>query len=53
MTTKEGRRNRYTFAGAEYFKRMMELGLYTTEIETIEKRIDKVNLKNILAEKLL
>ncbi|WP_410506209.1 FAD-dependent oxidoreductase [Haloimpatiens sp. FM7315] len=52
LTTKEGRRNRYTFAGAEYFKRMKELGLYTTDIEKIKKRIDKLNLSNILAEKL-
>jgi hypothetical protein len=53
MTTKEGRRNRYTFAGAEYFKRMQDLGLYTTEKEAIINRIDKINLKNVLDQRLI
>ena len=30
--TREGRKNRYTFAGAIYLKRMEELNLYTTDI---------------------
>ena len=45
--TREGRRDRYTFAGAEYFKRMNELGLYTTDKEEIKQRISKVNLDNV------
>jgi hypothetical protein len=53
MMTKEGRRNRYTFAGAEYFNRMKSLGLYTTEVSEIKAKVDKLNLTNILAEKLL
>lgn len=53
LTTKEGRRNRYTFAGAEYFKRMQELGLYTTDKVAIVNRIDKLNLKNIMEQKLI
>jgi hypothetical protein len=53
LTTKEGRRNRYTFAGAEYFKRMQELGLYTTDEDDIQNRVEKLNLKNILALKLI
>lgn len=50
--TREGRKDRYTFAGASYFKRMQELGLYTTDIEEIKQRIKKVNLDNIFNEKL-
>lgn len=53
MMTKEGRRNRYTFAGAEYFNRMKTLGLYTVDVEEIKSKIDKLNLTNILAQKLL
>jgi hypothetical protein len=53
MMTKEGRRNRYTFAGAEYFNRMKSLGLYNTDVNEIKSKIDKLNLSNILAEKLL
>ncbi|GIM28368.1 hypothetical protein CPJCM30710_10340 [Clostridium polyendosporum] len=43
-TTREGRMDRYTFAGAEYFKRMKEVGLYTTNINEVEIRIKKLNL---------
>ena len=39
-TTREGRRDRYTFAGASYFKRMQEVGLYTTDKEEIYYVID-------------
>lgn len=53
MMTKEGRRNRYTFAGAEYFERMKSLELYTTNIDEIKSKIDKLNLSNILSEKLI
>ena len=50
--TREGRKDRYTFAGASYFKRMKELGLYTMDIEEIKKRVQKVNLDGIFNEKL-
>jgi hypothetical protein len=53
MLTKEGRRNRYTFAGAEYFARMKSLGLYTIDVEEIKAKVDKLNLTNILSEKLV
>lgn len=53
LTTKEGRRNRYTFAGAEYFKRMIDSGLYTTDKEEIKLRISKLNLDNIMNEALI
>ena len=50
--TRDGRKDRYTFAGAGYFKRMQELGLYTMDINEIEERVRKVNLDNIFDEKL-
>ncbi|WP_055667723.1 FAD-dependent oxidoreductase [Desnuesiella massiliensis] len=53
LTTKEGRRNRYTFAGAEYFKRMIDSGLYTIDKEEIKLRISKLNLNNIMNEALI
>jgi len=53
VQTKEGRRNRYTFAGAGYFKRMQETGLYSTDNEEIHNRVKKVNLDNIFNEKLI
>lgn len=51
-STREGRKDRYTFAGASYFKRMQELGLYTTDIGEIQSRVDKINLTNIFNQKL-
>ena len=53
MKTKEGRRNRYTFAGAEYFKRMKELGLYSLDIDEIKEKVENLNLTNIFNEKLI
>ncbi|WP_143318442.1 FAD-dependent oxidoreductase [Clostridium sp. HBUAS56017] len=50
--TREGRKERYTFAGAGYFKRMQELGLYTMDMKEIKKRISKLNLDGIFDDKL-
>ena len=51
--TREGRKDRYTFAGAGYFKRMQELGLYTIDKDEINDRIKKLNLDNIFEQKLV
>ena len=51
--SKEGRTNRYTFAGAEYFNRMQELGLYTLDIDKIKGKVEKLNLTDIFSEKLI
>ena len=53
LTTAEGRKNRYTFAGAEYFKRMKEKGLYTIDKEDIESRIEACGLTGIFSGKLV
>ncbi len=50
--TREGRKDRYTFAGASYFKRMQELGLYTIDKDEIAERVKKLNLDNIFNTKL-
>ncbi len=47
IKTEEGLRNRYTFAGADFFKRMKDKGLYSTDHETIRNRIRKLGLENI------
>lgn len=50
--TREGRKDRYTFAGAGYFNRMKQLGLYTMDIKEIKDRIKKINLDNVFEQKL-
>lgn len=39
MKTKEGLKNKYTFSGSVYFQRMLDFGLYTTNLEAIGNRI--------------
>ncbi|RMD02372.1 hypothetical protein D9O40_06205 [Clostridium autoethanogenum] len=51
--TKEGRKNRYTFAGAEFFNRMKEKGLYSIDREEIQNRIKNTGLSNIFNKKLV
>ena len=50
--TREGRKDRYTFAGSGYFERMKELNLYTTDINEIREKIRKINLDNIFSQNL-
>lgn len=52
VATPEGRKNRYTFSGGVYFKHMKEEGLYTTDHEIIAQRIDRLNLRDVWAQKL-
>ncbi|OOM73453.1 FAD-dependent oxidoreductase [Clostridium sp. BL-8] len=52
VRTREGRKDRYTFAGSVYFNRMKELGLYSIDIDEIRKRVQKVNLDNVFSQKL-
>lgn len=51
--SREGRMNRYTFAGSEYFNRMKELNLYTIDKKEIVKRINQLNLDNIFLRSLV
>lgn len=52
-STREGRKQRFTFAGSDYFKRMQELGLYITDKSEILNRVKKLNLNDIFSQKLL
>ena len=50
LKKEEGLMTRYTFAGAEYFARMKEKGLYSTDPEVIKKRIRRYDLEGIYEE---
>ncbi|KAB3532544.1 FAD-dependent oxidoreductase [Alkaliphilus pronyensis] len=49
----EGLKKRYTFAGSNYFKRMKELDLYTTDVDVIKNKLQRINLLNIYQDKLI
>ena len=53
VRTKDGLMTRYTFAGSEYFQRMQDKGLYTTDSEVVRKRIGKYDLENIYKEPII
>ena len=53
LEKEEGLMNRYTFAGAEYFARMKEKNLYTTDSEEISRRVSRYDLQRIYEEKLV
>lgn len=47
MNTEEGLKDRYTFAGSTYFNRMLDKGLYSTDLHEIRNRVEELNLLNI------
>jgi len=49
MQTDEGMREKYTFSGAGYFKRMKERALYTTDDAAIRARVASTGLAGALA----
>ena len=53
IRTEDGLMTRYTFAGSEYFQRMQDKGLYTTDPEVVRKRIKKYDLENIYKEPIM
>lgn len=52
MRTSAGRSIRYTFAGAGYFARMKEWGLYATNTEEIKEKVASLSLAGVFASKL-
>ena len=52
METEEGMGIKYTFSGAQYFKRMKELGLYTTDISVIQNRVAEAGMTNFFAQEV-
>ncbi|MDO4485426.1 MAG: FAD-dependent oxidoreductase [Bacillota bacterium] len=53
LETEAGLMTRYTFAGAEYFRRMKERLLYTTDKDEIYVRIKRYGLQDIYSEQLI
>lgn len=53
METENGLMTRYTFAGAEYFARMKEKNLYTTDKQEIEKRVARYDLQGIYSQRII
>jgi len=53
IKTEAGLRNRYTFAGDEFFARMQSQGLYTTDVDLIRQRIETAGLLGVYDSKLL
>lgn len=53
LKSEDGLMTRYTFAGAEYFRRMKEKGLYSTDTDEVESRVRRYGIENIYAEKLI
>lgn len=47
MKTEEGAGKKYTFSGSVMFEHMKELGLYTTDVGEVKKRIDDLGLTGI------
>lgn len=53
LSTPGGKKIRHTFSGAEYFERMKQLGLYTTDNKKIKNRIENLGLKDIFNKVLV
>ncbi|MDO4352147.1 MAG: FAD-dependent oxidoreductase [Clostridia bacterium] len=53
LETENGLMTRYTFAGAEYFARMKEKNLYTTDKQEIKKRVSRYDLQGIYSQRII
>lgn len=53
LESEDGLMTRFTFAGAEYFTRMKERGLYSTDIYEIKRCVSRYDLERIYEEKLI
>ncbi|MDN5324287.1 MAG: hypothetical protein PWQ67_2741 [Clostridia bacterium] len=53
MATEEGITKKYTFSGSVYFERMKELGLYTTDVEVIKKRVEEAGMADLYNQKVV
>ena len=49
MKSEKGLGLKYTFSGSVYFDRMNQLGLYSTDVKEIEKRVDSAGMAEIFA----
>jgi hypothetical protein len=53
IITEDGLHSRYTFAGDEFFRRMQERKLYTTDIDVIRQRISNAGLLGIYDKQII
>lgn len=53
IKTEEGMKTRYTFAGAEFFERMKDKGLYTTDRNEVRRRVRIMELDGIYNQKII
>lgn len=51
MGTEKGMGLKYTFSGSVYFERMRQLGLYSTDVKEIERRVTAAGLTSVFAWK--
>jgi hypothetical protein len=51
MGTEGGMGLKYTFSGSVFFDRMNQLGLYSTDVREIERRVEAAGLTGIFAKK--
>ncbi|WP_432748475.1 hypothetical protein [Pectinatus frisingensis] len=52
VKTPDGRGKVYTFAVSVYFDRMKEKGLYLTDVDAINTRVEQAEMQNIFATRL-
>jgi hypothetical protein len=52
MDTGQGLNQQYTFSGSVYFDRMTKHGMYTTNVDDIRQRVERLGLTNIFQKKL-
>jgi len=53
METEAGMGIKYTFSGAQYFKRMEKIGLYSTDIPAIQKRVEDAGMTDFFSKSLI
>lgn len=53
LKTDDGLMTRFTFAGAEYFRRMKEKGLYSIDPGELRNRVRRFGMENIYGERLI
>lgn len=53
ISTKDGLKKRFTFAGSEFFDRMKKMGMYLINSEEIKSKIQRIGLLNIYNERLV
>lgn len=53
METPEGMAQKFTFSGSVYYKRMLELGLYTIDHDVIDHRVTASGMSGLFARKVM